>query len=162
MIIVVHQDAWLLWFTWHISTEEMLKYYKKVIRLCGKSQLSSESILVQNLKYSCIQSLHKGSCVSFLCKHTIYMSNDQFRLKYEELFSSCLLSPIGFTLLADVPDSSLKDIWKRVVNIYVSIETHHCIPNTLHGRERCIYSCIWHWLKQCIWWRFSLGVVSNR
>lgn len=49
MTLVVHQDAWLLWFTWHISTEEMLKYYKDVIKLCEKSQLSSESILLQNI-----------------------------------------------------------------------------------------------------------------
>lgn len=96
-------------------------------------------------KYSPVRSLHKGSYVSFLYKHTKGMPDDRFRLKCEELFSSCLLSPVRFTLLADVPDSSLKDIWKQVVNVYVSIETHHCIPNTLHRREKCIYSCIWHW-----------------
>lgn len=126
------------------------------------SALIRKNNLLWKLKHSCVRSLYKGFCVSFLYKQTKCMPNDHFRLKCEELFSSCLLSPIRFILLADVPNSLLKDIWKRVMNIYHPIEIQHCIPNTIHKREKCIYSCIWHWLKQCIQWRVSLGVVSNR
>lgn len=116
----------------------------------------------QKLKHSCVRSLYKGSCISFLYKHTKHVPNYKFQLKCEELVSSGLLSTIRFTLLADVPNSLLKDIWKWVMNIYLLREIQHNSPSTIHKRQKCVYLCTWHWLKQRRQWRFSLKVVSNR
>lgn len=148
----------MIHFYWG-DVEIIQKCYQMLWKI---SALIWKNNLLQKLKHSCVRSLYKCSCISFLYKHTKRMPKDHFRLKCEELFSSGLLSPIRFTLLADVSNTLLKDIWKWVMNIYLPIEIQHSIQNTIHKTEKCIYSCIWHWLKQCIQWRFSLGVVSNR